>query len=219
MKNRNRFIILLSIVAMTTLYSCKKEETSLPKKEAILLDIGYIKNDTYFCSKLNWKLPFPQGAKVVDMKKFQKISEQGRRNLNNAAQDSLPIVKNKGHLIAINSGKHNTFGASYEDLAGTTVLPIEEHQKVVVDKMEQAYALKGITNTSHELSTMEIGSNTYYIVDFSLLSEDNKKVVLRQRFYNIYINNHLFSVGITCKDSVKFQKFTQIFEESAITIR
>lgn len=187
-----RFIITFLLISINFIFSQEKK-VQLRENEFLTIDNpvnGKIEKGFYICNKFNWKIPIPENYKVIDPKQIEEMEKKGN------------AVKNEKntHLVGFNLDAQNLFSSSYNSLDSTKKKSLDEHQKMFIATLNQAFS--AIKNAKFELKTsnVKLGKYQFYKIKVEAYDANNKKLILTQIYYNSFINDYLFSVLISYND-------------------
>lgn len=100
-------------------------------------------------------------------------------------------------LIGFEKDKYTNFKSSYESLAGTKKVTLEEHMKFSSQLMSDTYTtIKGLKFELTSTPNIKLGKLIFYKIQVKIYNPKNDKLMLTQEIYNAFINNHLFIVAI-----------------------
>lgn len=171
----------------------KEELTVTPVEEA---ENGKIENNVYICYRFDWKIKIPMNYKITDVKRIEELEKKGYEAIKKELPNGTTIKRHLPHLIGFEVDKRNNFTSSFESLAGTKIVSLEEHKNFMIKLLNDTYS--NIETLKFELTSadIKIGKYDFYKVQTKLYDPKTGELLLTQDLYNSFIDNNLFSVNI-----------------------
>lgn len=187
MKLKITFILLLT--ASNFLFS--QEKVIGPNDEN-----GIVENNIYTCYRFDWKINIPINYEITDVKRIEELENKGYEAVSKELPKGTFVKPRRPHLIGFEVDKRNTFSSTFESLAGTKIVSLEEHKNFIVKLLNDTYANIETLRCESSSANMRIGKYDFYKVQTKLFDAKTGELMLTQDLYNSFINNHLFSVNI-----------------------
>lgn len=162
----------------------------LPGTSVLEDENGKTENSVYTCNRFDWKIKIPENYIITRVKNSTGVAASKALPNGTAAKPYTP------HLISFQVDSRNTFVASFESLAGSTITSLEAHKDFMVKLLNDTYSSIPTLKFDLNSSTMKIGKYDFYKVETRLYDYKTGELLLTQDLYNSFIDNHLFSVNI-----------------------
>jgi len=200
MKQNKSYLFLLILILIT--FSCKE------KKQ---VEAGVInKENIYENDEVGWKMPIPEGWKIMSVDQRNVMNERGR----SAIEDAVGEVDSNGlkNLLAFQKDKENIFNSTSQPF-------IEEHPGEWLENNEnvkyiltETYAQNGILSEASETTIEKIGGIDFHVFHIKVKLPNNK--TLTQYMYSTLINGLDFGVNVNYSDEKYGQEMLGSFRKS-----
>ena len=196
-----KITILLLLTASNLLFSQEKV-IRLNDKEILTVtpveeeENGKIENNFYICYKFDWKIKIPLNYEITDVKRIEELEKKGYEAVSKELPKGTTVRRSRPHLIGFGVDKRNTFSSTFESLAGTKIVSLEEHKNFIVKLLNDTYSKIETLRCESSSANMRIGKYEFYKVQTKLFDAKTGELMLTQDLYNSFINNNLFSVNI-----------------------
>ena len=211
--NKRLKILVMSLLISTNFMFCQEKEVKLRENETLTIygkESGKVENGVYNCHKFNWKIKIPENYIIIDEKKLDELEQKGNTEFKKRANTEL---ENSSNLIGFSLNK-NSFSSSFTALSNSKKVTLEEHKKMFLENLNQAFST--IKNAKFEIkvSNATIGKYHFYKVEVEGYNASDNQLILTQIYYNSLIDEHLFAVLITYADKIQGQMLEKNFISS-----
>lgn len=175
---------------------------------------GKINNGTYVCNRFDWKITIPDGYEIIDQKRIEELENKGYKALKEELPNGVKVNPHPTQLIGFGIDKYNYFISSFESLAGTKKVTLEEHKIFGEQLLRDTYSK--IKELKYELTSSDIklGKYNFYKIQIRIYNAKNDRLLLTQELYNSFINENLFSVSINYTNEEVGMLLNYTFEKS-----
>mgnify|MGYP000969540812 CR=1 FL=1 len=209
------FIIILLITSINNI-SAQEKNVKLSGNEILTIEIpetGKIENGVYTCYLFDWKITIPENYKITDVKITEELENKGYE----ATKSANPNIKVNPHptqLVGFEKDKYTYFKSSFESLAGTKKVTLEEHKKFSEQMLTDTYS--NIKQLKFEISSsdIKIGKYSFYKIEIRIYNPKDETLLLTQQLYNSFINNDLFSASINYRSVEDGMTLNYVFKKS-----
>lgn len=194
-----KFITALLLISINLTFSQEKV-IRLNGNETLTInnpENGKIENRIYSCNRFVWKIKIPESYAVLETKELEELENKGNAEIKKRNENAK--LQNSTHLIGFTDSK-NSFTSSFNPLDGLKKISLEEHKKLTIENLKQAFST--IKNAKFEFTTsdVKIGKHQFYKIKVEGFNASNNILVFTQIYYNSFINDHLFSTLIGFSD-------------------
>ena len=191
-----RFLLLLLLVSISTQLRSQDKAKGDDEIKIDEPENGGISNGTYTCNLFDWKIEIPPGYEVTSVRRVEELQRKGYEAAKTSLPNGITVRVNPTHLIGFGIDKRNAFSASFESLAGTKKMNLEQRGDFVAKLLSDTYSKVEGLKFDVEKSFVTIGEYNFYKIHVKLYSAKTGEQLLIQDLYNSMVKENLFSASI-----------------------